>query len=160
MAYRFLQFDAVTGHLRGSSDQVVFDDDDTPQSPPGTIVIDSKVRPEAVGAIRYDAAADTFHYPPAPSRLLTKADVVAALTPTKWADLNRYHPAAADPAFQNADVFWAVSVFHAATRPFAVDDPRVNAVLGTLVTAGAMTVAEADNLMTTLVNLAGVKDAG
>lgn len=148
--YRFIQFDAVTGRALGSLDTCELDADGAPVSPDGVIMIDREARPEAAGAIAYDVDRDTFTARPATRRQLTKADVIALLTPEQWAELNRYHPAAADEQYRNADVYWAMSVFLAATRPFDVEDPRVAAVFTKLIAGGAIAAKDAEALQTRL----------
>lgn len=80
MAYRFIQFDAVTGRLRGSTETAEMGPDG-PISPRGTIVIDSREQPDAATAVRYDAGTRTFEQPPPRRRPLSKFEFMSLLTP-------------------------------------------------------------------------------
>lgn len=77
---RFIQFDAVTGALRGSLESVETNDDGTIKSPRGTVVIDAEARPEAATAVAYDAETDAFRQPAASPKRLSRFECMARLT--------------------------------------------------------------------------------
>lgn len=146
--YRFIQFDAATGAMLGSMDRCELDAEGRPVAPEGKVVIDSEARPEARSAAAYDAATDTFTERPAPAAMITKADVIAALTPAQWAEACRFHPTSEGTApsgtpYNDPEVFWAVSVFTAATRPFPANDPRIGVVLEALVRGRVLSTDDA-----------------
>jgi hypothetical protein len=109
----------------------------------------------------YDAQTGVFTPPPSsgPRKMLSKADVIGSLPPATWSELNKFHPTAlglhaGGTAYNDPDVFWAMSVFNSAAKDFALNDPRISALLGRFVQKNIMTIQERDTLIATLATVA------
>jgi hypothetical protein len=132
-----------------------------PEPPAGWTFVDVTDRPAAKVGDTYDAVTDTFTTPTPvpPVKTLSKSDVIGVLTPAQWSEMQRYHPDAAgtSPAgtpYNDPSVYWAVSVFNAATKDFDLDDPRITSILGLLVQKGVIAPGDVAALQSALAEAA------
>lgn len=108
----------------------------------------------------YDAKSRTFTAEEAaPSKRLSKADVIGQLTPAQWAEMNRFHPTATGTSptgvpYSDPDVFWAISVFNAAEKDFSLNDTRLPLIIGRLVEKRVLTADAAQALQASLAAVA------
>jgi len=101
----------------------------------------------------YDAATDTFSAAPVtPKTRVSKSQVVSVLTPTEWAEMGKYQPTA-DPPYDDADVYWAVTQFQLADY-VDLADSRYQQIIGGLVAKGLLSQARAAQMYTDLMALA------
>lgn len=112
------------------------------------------------GGELYDADSGVFTVVQS-NRRLTHADVLSLLTPLEWSDMNRFHPDASGASssgapLNDADVFWAVSVFNKAAY-VDLDDPRFAQIVGLLVAKGIISDARAATLQQQMSVLAASK---
>ncbi|MDP1570330.1 MAG: hypothetical protein Q8L86_10025 [Vicinamibacterales bacterium] len=100
---------------------------------------------------------------PEPNTKLSHADVLALLTPSEWAEMNRFHPTASGTSpsgtpYSDAQVFWAVSVFNKAAH-VDLADPRAQAIFGLLTQKGILTPARATELQSAMAAAAAARTA-
>jgi len=134
----WIEYDKSTGAVcgTGSGEQMPVDTDRR-----GFVDVSQRSDVDAV----YDAKTNTFRSATPRTRTrLSKADVIGLLTPAEWAQMNRYAPGAVAP-YDDAEVFWAVSLFKEAEY-IDLADPRVSAILSSLVAKGLLTTQRLQTL--------------
>lgn len=115
--------------------------------------IDVTDRLEAQVGMIFDADSDTFSAAPVtPKTRVSKSQVVSVLTPNEWAEMGKYQPTA-DPPYDDADVYWAVTQFQLADY-VDLADPRYQQIIGGLVAKGLLSQARAAQMYTDLMALA------
>lgn len=130
----------------------------------GVVEADEPPRAEGVnilavvenGALRAMTAPEVAAaFPPPRKTRLSRADVIGLLTPAEWAEMNRYRPTAEAP-YDDAQVFWAVSVFREAEY-IDLADPRVAQIFGMLQAKNIVTPQRAQSLLASMAAAAAAK---
>lgn len=114
------------------------------------------------GAYDTETGAITPFVAPNPTKL-SHADVLALLTPDEWSEMNKFHPNAngqsvSGTPYNDAQVFWAVSVFNKAEY-IDVADPRLGQILGMLAAKRILTPQRSAQLQQQMVDVATSKAA-
>jgi hypothetical protein len=123
--------------------------------PEGRIFVEVPRGVTVLGGESYNAQTGTFGPAPARAKRLSKADVIGALTPVQWAEMNKFHPTAlgthaGGTAYSDPDVFWAMSVFQAAEKDFPLNDARLGQIIGRLVIKQVVSAEDAAALQAKL----------
>lgn len=152
---RFLQLDnnVVTGYLIAYAAPT--------DLPEGRSFIPFEGDGDAPIGATYDPETGEFTPGPSHKTRVTHADVLALLTPTEWAEMNKFHPeaegtAASGTPYNDAQVFWAVSVFNKAAY-IDLSDSRFASILTLLASKSILTPERSLQLQQQLAALAASK---
>jgi hypothetical protein len=116
--------------------------------PDGRTFVDITDRGDIRTLDHYDVETDTFTRPtPRVNRRLTHADVLSLLTPSEWAEMNKFQPqaiglSASGTAYNDAQVFWGVGVFNKAAY-IDLDDARFGSIIALFTSKGILTAERA-----------------
>lgn len=153
---KWVEYDVVTGRIYGTGSG----GSELPPGGNGRAFVEVQSLEDIPRAGTYDAASNTFTADAVSvTKRLSKADVIGQLTPAQWAEMNRFHPTGlgvspSGVAYNDPDVFWAMSVFNAAGREFSLDDPRLQQIIDLLVSRGVLTASAVAELQAKLAAVA------